>query len=293
MSRSIDVGVFGALILMLAQSGCKSPPTVDQLVDGGVENHAPAAPGIGPGVGDEEWAVDILFEPLRTGTRGLRVEVPTLSVPLTNVDLFMSALLPRGADVDRRFAAVSFILFSDRDSDTYVQRRAAAQGFLCLFEDVADAMDLGVPQSRMAVLYAPVLHAAGLQDLRTSRDPDLLLSDYDYTSANLIRSSIAESYSLNVPTVAFVAYAGRSPDEDIVVLDLTQRSPEVIQAMLLKFRNSVTESVDVASRSTIAVPKREPFSDSLRRIFASLGEMLSIERASATTPEAGGQFPCQ
>lgn len=292
MSRNIDVGVCGALILMLAQSGCESPPMVDQLVDGGVENHAP----VDPGIGSEEWAVDILFEPLltpRPGLRGLRVEVPALSVPLTNVDLFMSALLPRGADIDRRFAAVSFILFSDRDSDTYVQRRAAMQGFLCLFEDVADAVDLGVPTNRMAVLYAPVQHAASLQDFRSSRDPDLLLSVYDYTAANLIRSSIAESYSLNVPTVAFVAYAGRSPDEDIVVLDLTQRSPGIIYAMMLEFRNSVTESRDVASLSTTAVPEPEPFSESLRRIFASLGEMLSMEEASAANHEAAGQSPCR
>ena len=224
------------------------------------------------------------------------------------IALFASAFLEDQEDPTSNFAVTSFLLFSDRSSRTYPQRRAAAEGFLCLFSDLKRAETIGAEPENLAVLYAPVLAGADLAEIRRERDPDRLLAHYSYTRSNLIRSWFATAPGIPLPAVSLVAVAKPYPftevdPQDVVWADLTDMHPGAVAATMEEFREHfiVNGPHILYAKEITSPPERDGiFRAFLFSFFGSIGEFIAAwtpggreaEAGETPGPSSGDHQPC-
>lgn len=217
------------------------------------------------------------------------------------LQLFTSAFLPRGEDPSPGFAVYSFLLFIDRSPESYAQRRAAAEGFLCLFHDLKEAEAFGLEPARLAVLYAPVRPGQSLADVRRSRNPDDLLDVYDHLRADVLQDTFSETVGERVPELAIVGVVSDDPlgdlsRDEVMWTDLSGLSPENVRAAMVMFRDGFVSGGPSVMAAKAYRPREEAEGIVLafaRNFFESLGQLVtrlgSSAEASETPPASRGQ----
>jgi hypothetical protein len=172
-----------------------------------------------------------------------RKENPGAEAP---VNLLARAFLPASSDVQPGFAYYAYLLFVDNSPNTAPARRAASATYLDMLTHVrAGAEMAGVRRADMAVLYVPVVDKAPTGSLIKDRDPQALLSAYNYARARGMVARLKRA-GKKIPEVAIVgcrqplAASTTVSSDTIDVVDLTD--PGTAAERIERFRDSLQAS---------------------------------------------------
>jgi hypothetical protein len=177
---------------------------------------------------------------------GLLVVPPTRSLDgkSSRVDLLVRAFLPSGSRSQSGFAYYSYLLFADRGESTRAARHAAAVAYIRLLDNVEEA-PRAIPTQRLGVLYAPISSLQAGERCAMTKDPKVLLDEYDYTGARMMWNALSHA-GARLPRVALVGHPqpldgtqGPFVDKDVFVVDLSVSGQEVTERRLLTFRDSL------------------------------------------------------
>ena len=204
---------------------------------------------------------------------------PMVTIPV--VEVVARAFLPSGTEPDEKYAFIGYLLFPNALSTNFIQRRAAAAAFLCLFTDAKRVEKSEIVPARMAVFFAPVTESADLTELRVSRDVETFLNVYDYFAAK----RLAKDFQLDLTGVYLVGYVPplEAPDvrrAELLQLDLSDKRPDQIEAALLaldtEFTLAAWRHAANAGRGVLSV---------MREVFDSLGGLVLGSAAVAAPTE--------
>lgn len=185
---------------------------------------------------------------------------------------FLSTLPRQSAG---EFAYYSYLLFDSRSKEWTAAHRAAVRSFLALFDDVDRIDPTLLEGANLMVLYLPVVHSAPLEtpSPRDEAAVDLLLSDYNWTLAQLIRQSVEQGTRLPLPPVAIVGYTSSidprntkvDPDH-LWIIDLTYSDETVIDKRMTMFK----EGCERAPRTQSTSVRLEY----IRNLFLRVGALI-------------------
>lgn len=159
------------------------------------------------------------------------------------VSLLARAFLPASSDVQPGFAYYAYLLFVDSSPNSAPARRAASATYLSMLTNVHAASEkAGISREDMAVLYIPLVDQVPAESLIKDRDPQALLSAYNYVGARGMVARLKRA-GKKIPDVAIVG--SRRPltvraafgADAIDVVDLTD--PGTAAERLERFRDSL------------------------------------------------------
>jgi hypothetical protein len=199
-----------------------------------------------------------------------------------DIRILSRAFLPRSIMPESGFGFYAYLLFPRNLPDTYAQRLGAASAFLCLFEDVAEAVQLVGDGSALAVLYAPIISIGLRDEILSKRDPALLLRHYDYRRAYLF--AIQNDLDPNALYIVgqrmlFAPERGFNPTQSQSI-ELSTRTSDEIFAFLASLEDRLIEN-----RVLVAESKVDLF-ESWRAVFRTLGEFTVAATTAVATVKA-------
>jgi len=159
------------------------------------------------------------------------------------VSLLARAFLSASSDVQPGFAYYAYLLFVDSSPNSAPARRAASATYLGMLTHVrAGSERAGISREDMAVLYVPLVDQSPADSLIKDRDPQALLSAYNYVRARGMAARLKRA-GKKIPDVAIVG--SRRPltastavgPEAIDVVDLTD--PGTAAERMERFRDSL------------------------------------------------------
>jgi hypothetical protein len=162
------------------------------------------------------------------------------------VSLLARAFLSASGDVQPGFAYYAYLLFIDSSPNTAPARRAASATCLEMLTHVRAGGEMaGLRREDMAVLYVPVADQTPTSSLNKDREPQALLSAYDYVRARGMVARLKRA-GKRIPDVAIVG--SRQPlsnssavvSDAIDVVDLTD--PGTATERIERFRDSLQAS---------------------------------------------------
>jgi hypothetical protein len=193
------------------------------------------------------------------------------------IDHLARGFLVTGAYEDDQYGYYAYLLFADQHPLTLPQRRAAAESFLSLFNDVRDVRRLELTPNRLALLLAPVKTSKDAAALVSHADVDKFLGAYDYTYASALHSHLVGP-DRRIPRVALVG--STRPLKLSSVVDAT-----TLRVIDLCGDAEGARRKLVAFQDQLLIPETESVSlvllEKLRTVFESLGEFVLVGKVMA------------
>jgi hypothetical protein len=163
-----------------------------------------------------------------------------------HVSLLARAFLPAASDVQPGFAYYAYLLFTDSSPNSAPARRAASAAYLDMLTHVHAANEkTGIGREEMAVLYVPLVDQAPADSLMRDREPQALLSAYNYVRARGMAARLKRA-GKKIPDVAIIGSRRPVPGNAVVdadtadaidVVDLTD--PGTAAERMERFRDSL------------------------------------------------------
>jgi hypothetical protein len=160
-----------------------------------------------------------------------------------HVSLLARAFLPASSDVQPGFAYYAYLLFTDSSPNSAPARRAVSATYLGMLNHVHAANEkTGISREGMAVLYVPLVDQAPADSLMKDRDPQALLSAYNYVRARGMAARLKHA-GKRIPDVAIIGSRRPLTVNTVVeanaidVVDLTD--PGTAAERMERFRDSL------------------------------------------------------
>jgi hypothetical protein len=175
----------------------------------------------------------------------------------SQIDLLVRGYLVRNVTIDPDYGYYAYLLFLDKSESTRPHRKAAAEAFVNLLDDVTEASKLQTPHEHMAILLSPA------QSRPTTNSAEDLLDKYDYLYAQLLASSVERSVG-RLPRVALVGSLhplspqSRPAADDLLVTELCG-DKATVENKILRFGSSLKASTRTRTTKQGIVEKAYEF----------------------------------
>ena len=195
---------------------------------------------------------------------------PQLEDPVTDKHNYRFRIISRellGTDASEApaFGYYAYLIFTDQSDATLPMRQAAAQAFMCHFEEPDQARIVGLSSKNNATFYAPIKPGT-VPDIRQEKSGEALLNNYDYHFAqtlvdNIRRSEISADFTVGI--IAYPEPLGLKSQDFIVeewlkIISLDDMPPAQIGAVIRKLRLAVLDKDHITA---LSVPENSETAD--------------------------------
>jgi len=178
---------------------------------------------------------------------------PLLHEPVTDKNNYRFKIISRELlDVDASeapaFGYYAYLVFTDQSEATYPMRKAAAQAFMCQFQEPEQYRLVGLSIKNNAVLYVPI-NPGTVSDIRKYKSGDALLNNYNYPFAQALVNKIKHMNTIENFAVGIIAHPeplvlenqGTIVKEGLKIISLDDMPPAQIGAVIRKLRQAVLD----------------------------------------------------
>ena len=217
-----------------------------------------------------------------TGT--LQLEDPVTDKDNYRFKIISRELLDTGSSEAPAFGYYVYLIFTNQSDITYPLRKAAAQAFMCRFEEPGQARIVGLSTKNNAAFYAPIKPGT-VSDIRKYQSGDALLNNYNYHLAQALVDNIRWSEIIDKFTVGIIAYPEplglKSQDfivkEGLKIISLNDMPPAQIGAVIRKLRQAVLDKDHITA---LSVPENSETADYPLYVDVTVNNFSTIFRTT-------------